>query len=192
MRKIIFLDIDGVMNSVNERKLHPEDFGKMYGIDPKPVAILNDLVKKTGAEIVLSSTWRLDDDYKEVMAKAGINVIDRTPYLVGEIRGEEIDQWLEEKGKDVDVYAIIDDDSDMLPFQPHFKTSGFEWGLTQEIADRIYLHLGAKEKKPKINHLLAFWHLLFGHPIEDCKPDGVLTKRCKCGVQICLADFYGW
>lgn len=144
MRKIIFLDIDGVMNSINERKLHPEDFGKMYGIDPKPVAILNDLVEKTGAEIVLSSTWRLDENYKEVMREAGINVIGRTPYLGGQIRGEEIDLWLKEHGSDVDLYAIIDDDSDMLPHQPHFLTSGFEWGLTQEIADRIFLHLGHK------------------------------------------------
>lgn len=144
MRKIIFLDIDGVMNCVNHRKQHPEDFGKMYGIDQEHVAILNDLVEKTGAEIVLSSVWRLDDNYKEVMKENGITVIGRTEYLGGMIRGEEIDLWLAEKGKDVEVYAIIDDDSDMLPFQPHFKTSGFEWGLTQEIADRVYLHLGAK------------------------------------------------
>lgn len=144
MRKIIFLDIDGVMNCLNHRKEHPEDFGKMYEVDPEHVVILNDLIAKTGAEIVLSSTWRLDPNYKETMAKYGINVIDRTCSHESRFRGEEIDIWLHEHDEQEIIYAILDDDSDFYPHQPHFRTSGYEWGLTQEIADRVYLHLGAK------------------------------------------------
>lgn len=47
-------------------------------------------------------------------------------------------------------------------------------------------------KKRKIKHLLALWHFFFGHPVEDCETVAPLTKRCKCGVEFCLADFYGW
>ena len=56
-RKIIFLDIDGVLNSIDyfEHTKHCKGYSE---INPKKVKLLKEIVDRTGAEIVLSSTWR--------------------------------------------------------------------------------------------------------------------------------------
>ena len=71
--KVIFLDIDGVMNS-EEHALELRDLmmaGKIekdaYYHDwdlpcPKALEALNKIIKATDAKIVLSSTWRLNPD----------------------------------------------------------------------------------------------------------------------------------
>ena len=56
-RKVIFLDIDGVMNSVNTRPQDPR--GLIDFLDPRNVSVLNAIVEATGAVVVVSSTWRL-------------------------------------------------------------------------------------------------------------------------------------
>lgn len=51
--KIIFLDIDGVLNA------HEFDPDAMCGkIHPEKISILNGVLRETGAKIVLSSAWR--------------------------------------------------------------------------------------------------------------------------------------
>lgn len=61
--KIIFLDIDGVMNSTNEMlellKQNPENRSDVSLPSPTKCKLLRQLVEETGAEIVLSSSWRL-------------------------------------------------------------------------------------------------------------------------------------
>src|ERR1700709_1279552 len=54
--KVIFLDIDGVLNSTHTA--NPRSFP--YIVDPELVTRLKDVLAKTGAEVVLSSTWRYD------------------------------------------------------------------------------------------------------------------------------------
>ena len=54
--KVIFLDIDGVLNcrkTPNPRKLP-------YIVDPKLLKRFKRLVERTGAKVVLASTWRYD------------------------------------------------------------------------------------------------------------------------------------
>lgn len=46
--KIIFLDIDGVLNYENSKSK----------VEEEKVKLLKEIVDKTGAEIVLSSDWR--------------------------------------------------------------------------------------------------------------------------------------
>ena len=53
--KIIFLDIDGVLNCRNSK---PSCFGIM-GVDNKKVEVLKSIVDKSGAKIVLISSWRI-------------------------------------------------------------------------------------------------------------------------------------
>lgn len=155
--KIIFLDIDGVLNRLGTpmQGRTTTKWEGLIGMEPELVERMNALVARTGALVVLSSTWRLSKTWREDMRQNGLTFefLDRTPYLqTGEgesfhhlERGEEIDAWIceyltQDRERQLDAYAIIDDDSDMLPSQPLFKT-GYEKGLTQEIADAIAAHL---------------------------------------------------
>jgi hypothetical protein len=54
--KVIFLDIDGVLNS--DSTPNPRQFP--YIVDDRLLARFKDLVRRTGAKVVLSSTWRVD------------------------------------------------------------------------------------------------------------------------------------
>lgn len=56
-------------------------------------------------------------------------------------RGKEIEEWLSINPYGVTKYCILDDDSDMLPHQKHFKTSFEEGGLTEEIAQQVIKYL---------------------------------------------------
>lgn len=154
--KVIFLDYDGVINRIDSPRYATPV--KMVGeimtmAEPELVYRLNLLVDRTGAEIVLSSSWRHQHDWREALAASGLvkPLLDRTPryssptkYGINEIdlcRGHNIQDWLDEH-PEVTRYAIIDDSADILPSQmaSFFKTET-AIGLTQEIADRIERHL---------------------------------------------------
>ena len=113
--KVIFLDIDGVLNSESCFK----DDQRRYRIHPRYVRNLRRIVKKTGAKIVLTSVMRgsirknplhyihqLFNDY-------GLSIYDYTPKGESTIRGYEIQDWLD-KHRDVTNIVIIDDDTDMV------------------------------------------------------------------------------
>ena len=61
--KVIFLDIDGVMNCQEEMlamlEKNPKARGEVDLPSPTKCKLLKKLVDETGAEIVLSSSWRL-------------------------------------------------------------------------------------------------------------------------------------
>lgn len=145
--KVIFLDIDGVMNSSTTMT----GSEKMWEIHSVLVERLNRIIERTGAKLVLSSTWRLDPDWREVMKKAGIaevflGITPRMPHPPGfgaefMERGKEIEEWLSINPYGVKKYCIIDDDSDMLPYQKQFKTSHLKGGLTEEITEDIINYL---------------------------------------------------
>jgi len=56
--KIIFLDIDGVIATSQCWGKGNDNKWDAYMFDPKCVAVLNFILKETGAEIVLSSDWK--------------------------------------------------------------------------------------------------------------------------------------
>ena len=115
--KIIFLDIDGVLNSYAYDRVRKYDEGN---IDMTRLDILKDIVDKTGAYIVLTSSWRrhwekdyLDCDYagreiSDSFYEKGMEIYDKTPELG--YRADEIRAWME--GKDIESFVIIDD----MPF----------------------------------------------------------------------------
>ena len=134
--KVIFLDIDGVLNHEAfykeryEKVMDGEKLNHPYSeIDSKSVANLNSLIEETNAKIVISSTWRHSGiDYcKDVLEFHGFKgeIIDITPNLRGQgcLRGNEILQWIRDNHKLVGdyynftEYVILDDDSDMLYWQ---------------------------------------------------------------------------
>ena len=117
--KIIFLDIDGVLNSATYDRTR--DWTKQTDIDVSRLPLLKRIVDETGAKIVLSSTWRThwnadgekcDEDGKYINSTFedfGLEVYDKTPDhgLFGE-RAEEIAEWLE-NNEDIEAFVIIDD-----------------------------------------------------------------------------------
>ena len=52
--KIIFLDVDGVLNCKSSKSR----CGGFLGIDDSKVKLLKEIIDITGAKIVLSSSWR--------------------------------------------------------------------------------------------------------------------------------------
>lgn len=149
--KIIFLDIDGVLNS----ELTEEYFGIYVGIEDSKVELLKQIIDATGAKIVLSSTWRLgrsrfgrllegNREYlNEKLAKYGLEVFSQTEDLSrhGEQRGKEINDWLE-KHDDVDGWLVLDDeffwDFNTYGIMPHWINTYFygdRGGLNPEDVD---------------------------------------------------------
>jgi len=134
--KILFLDIDGVLNSRRSALAfnglpHP---GREDKFDQVAVALIRRLCNN-GVKIVLSSSWRIGrgNGYKQIL---DLPIIDRTPTLEG-IRGREIASWLSRNGEP-DNWAILDDDSDMLREQmPHFVHVDARNGLLLEDYEQL-------------------------------------------------------
>lgn len=136
--KVIFLDIDGVMN--NESCFTTQ---RMDPIDPNAIKLLNRLVMDTDACIVISSSWRIGHPlhYLQIIfERAGFEfperIIGATMEIIGhdKTRGQEIAMWLEQVP--VDSFVIFDDDDDMEPVQDHLIQTTFEQGLLQEHIDK--------------------------------------------------------
>lgn len=137
--KVIFLDIDGIINSEDYAlyRYESKKFDLDEFIDERAVALLNYIIKKTDAKVVLSSSWRGDRENTEKRLKAGgfkYDIFDITPYEPTRYRGKEIKMWIDKYEKDhepLESYVIIDDDDDMLPEQKNnFVHCNFQHGLT--------------------------------------------------------------
>lgn len=138
--KIIFLDIDGVLNGSNffihyfYKIMYKLKLGELahkvvdiFGVHETKVKRLSKIVKATGAKIVMSSSWRhgwkryqsnpddpkAPDDLRKLdrlFKKYGIEVIDITGYDSEGRRGVEILQWLARHESEVYSFCIIDDE----------------------------------------------------------------------------------
>ena len=166
--KVVFLDIDGVLNSEEFFETLPykehdkyieagynEDqaFG-LCNIDSVPVTKLNYLLSQTMAKIVVSSSWRgSDPKLQETFAIVGIpHYIDITPYHKNRHRGTEIQMWLD-KHPEVENYVILDDDNDMLEHQlEHFiQTNWMKRGLSDENVEQAINILNNVKYRPNNN-----------------------------------------
>lgn len=58
MSNVIFLDVDGVLNSKFWENEHQREISNGKYIDPEAVKLLRSLVKRTNAKIILHSGWR--------------------------------------------------------------------------------------------------------------------------------------
>jgi hypothetical protein len=153
MNKIIFLDIDGVLNSTkwfSEKKKLPPDSSRydfmLEMLDPKAITIFKRILKETGATVVLSSSWRGDEENESLLKEHVCDIIDITPRCCTGIRGVEIYKWIQDHikwdEKNKLNYVILDDDSDMLLWQKDnfFNVDG-RIGLTEKIAEGVIVHL---------------------------------------------------
>lgn len=143
--KVLFLDIDGVVNSINTNFKTEH-----WPLDRYMAFLVGKIVLDTDCKVVLSSSWRHHPEGIETVEKHIVPIMDKTPYPWYDkqtdhhsTRGEEIQKWLDAH-PNVERYAILDDESDMLPEQKDnfFKTT-FLNGLTEEIANRVTEHLNS-------------------------------------------------
>jgi len=147
--KVLFLDIDGVCNSAEyaEARFKKTGKGGLLGIDKKLAEKIRRIIKETGCEVVLSSTWRLYPNARDQVRRDVCGFIDVTPNFQAGAqngrteRGYEVQHWLDQH-QDVEIYAILDDDSDFLKDQWLFKTT-FKQGITDQIAANVIAHLNS-------------------------------------------------
>ena len=125
-RRVIFLDIDGVLAPIRR-------WDRYEGLDPACIQVLNEIVEQGEADVVVSSTWRYGrgvDDLQTILEAQGFIgcVIDKTPVDLGGVsRGDEIAAWLAEHP--VDGYVIIDDHVDMGDLRAHLVLTNPARGL---------------------------------------------------------------
>ena len=161
MKKVIFLDVDGVLNS--NRTLYED-----ISLEDDLISNLKELIDKTGAKIILSSSWRLSTEavatLMDKLDKFGLVISGMTcdgvdldwlekyefdatkKYLdtkfdydenrqikITHDRGAEIFKWLH--GHDDCIYVILDDEIEDI--KPYFNESvivktAYKTGLTKE------------------------------------------------------------
>jgi hypothetical protein len=145
MNKIIFLDVDGVLNT--RSTIRRTSDGCPF-VDARKVLRLRDIVERTGASIVLSSSWKygatkgstfweqlayceLQEEFRRLRCPLWI---DATPCFPQTKRWREINAWL--MLHDVDNFVILDDLwEELLPFSDHLVTTTQKEGLTKERAE---------------------------------------------------------
>lgn len=101
---LIFLDIDGVLNRNGNRPPN------VCEIEENPLSLLSDLIRKSGAKVILTSSWRLatDEPWREPLLCGGVSVAGQTARLNGNNRRREIELYLKEHSG-AESFVILDD-----------------------------------------------------------------------------------
>lgn len=159
LSKIVFLDIDGVLNNVQHAHwLHDHvakaaGFGQPWeldkgnfsretvGWDDQNVHALRCIIEETDADIIISSTWRLGRRapfFRQCFAafgweKAPVRGMTGVINEVGSIRGDEINDFL--SNVKTDRWVCLDDDGDFHP-ENNLVQTDVEIGLTMEDAEK--------------------------------------------------------
>lgn len=143
---IIFLDIDGVLNSMpyfeELKKSGDVDNNKFHEISKFHLSMLSIIYHECNAKIVLASTWRdlydgpSKDAYKmyqylvDSLAKYDMYIFDKTP-VINFDRPLEIHTWLNNHTEiEIDNFVILDDD---YPEKEYKK-----YGLEEHLISTVY------------------------------------------------------
>ena len=111
-RFVIFLDVDGVLNTTTTVQKTPDGY---TGIDDARVEVLAKTIEKIGgADLVLSSDWKevkpTDDDYVYLISKlalCGLSIDGQTQDQMYK-RGEGILKYLKAH-PEIEEYVVLDD-----------------------------------------------------------------------------------
>ncbi len=168
MAPLVFLDVDGVLNSQTwlysseQQRLEVHYFGHEYlMMEPRAVELLNRLIEASGAEVVISSSWRHGFDPGQMQGfldKRGFRgkVIGATPTWLGNgnCRGDEIQAYIDEsaegRGKATPnfgcpvPFVILDDDADMEHLMPKLVRTTWLDGLQEAHIEAALRHLEAR------------------------------------------------
>ena len=158
--RVIFLDIDGVLNSFAEdrRKTIKENgmtnrgyvtFAEMWCPEEVPSKNLMKIANSfPNTEVVISSVWRFQCDSCHIWecllfaaggrtAPISVHFNACTPRSVGDKpRGYDIQQWLDKHGENVESFVILDDDYDLEPYMSRAVIVDGEVGLTEADVDK--------------------------------------------------------
>lgn len=154
--KVIFLDIDGVLNSFEKHaditlphsEWCPETmnaFGITLDVFPEMVARVNKITSETGAKLVLSSSWRVGylADYADVIIhlhNSGLNgfIVGRTPHdTTLNTRGKEIVKWFKEHSDEkIESFIILDDNDNMDPVTDRLVHTDHQTGIQDADVDK--------------------------------------------------------
>lgn len=136
MQKLLFLDVDGVLNSQHTLQ-------KGIPVCPDKLSLLRAIINVTNCEIVLSSTWRMFPETREELKVEFHNAqipiwIGLTPQL-NTPRNQEIKSWLKDNEQKESRIVIIDDDDDaeIVERNTLFVQTSFDEGLTMHHVQTI-------------------------------------------------------
>ena len=163
MNTVIFLDIDGVLNSKFWENDNQREISEGKHVDSEMVKRFAAFVKKTNAYVVLHSGWRFWFDEhmnpkrleSELLVKtlneAGISIYGKTPDLTTEeirrskkfslVKADEIIMWLKENP--VDNWVVFDDlNLKNNIIEKHQVRTDADFGLTDKDIEKAYSLLG--------------------------------------------------
>jgi len=121
-QKVLFLDIDGVLNSNFYYKYIYKPGENVSRFDPYCVVLVKKIVEEFSLKIVISSTWRngsMNRLLKELNENGFMEFLHKdwlTPVVRPASRGKEIELWLQNH-KDVTDYLILDDNQNIYDHQ---------------------------------------------------------------------------
>ena len=161
MTKLLFLDVDGVLNSQATWEAMVAGHGCHKSGDeavcPELMARVNRLIEVSGAQVVICSSWRFNSVTRtaELFKKRGLvgRVIGCTPRLEnykngmyqGRVRGDEIQAWLDSyitPRRPVEAFVIIDDNDEMSTVKGHLVLTDADVGITDADVERALQILG--------------------------------------------------
>ncbi|MBL4934143.1 hypothetical protein JK636_00055 [Clostridium sp. YIM B02515] len=157
--KVIFLDIDGVLNSEEFFRNNPDKI-----IDRNSVRILKSIIDKTSAVIVMSSGWKLwfDDNMMpvhkysqclyDILTESDIKLFGKTPDFTTEeirekktfslVKAKEISAWLSEH-ENASKYVVLDDlDLGDEEIKQHLVRTNPIYGITETDAKMVINMMG--------------------------------------------------
>ena len=186
-KKIIFLDFDGVIDG----------WWSKYNLDPKKIALVEEIIKATDAKIVVSSSWSvgcrnaeefIERDFSGYFKRKTTeisreslfieSIIDVTDHM-GSSRGDEIQRWLDAHEDEVESYVILDDDNDMNEDQLFNFISVDGW---YGISDRtVSLAIQILKNEKVVNPIRLNTELMFKWRLK--------CKRLTSNIETLLMDY---
>ena len=164
--KVLYLDIDGVLNSQESMRSKYEE-ERPYNDNPtiENLKRLERIIAETGCCIVISSTWRKSFRYYDLAnlfyaigmdLESTCRIVDQTPVLNNNCRGDEIlvhilginngdKNYHQFKDERINKICILDDDSDMGFLQKYHISVSNEIGLTDKNVDDVIAMLNSEE-----------------------------------------------
>ncbi len=159
LMKVIFLDVDGVLNNRFTTARSP---GGYVGVSEKLIRNVKKIADATGAKIVLSSDWRLlrdepvrGKDYRYLARKllfAGhLKISGYTDDITWSKRGREIRKYVDDH-PEITEYVVLDDnpfrDFGKYGLPEHLVLTDSNLGLTDEDVCRAIRILQGEKVEP--------------------------------------------